>query len=293
MPPTNQMSPEENHRFICYLVLGSAKSANSEELCQLINTHFGSLLDLLGKPSTAGEVSVGQEGFLIKFGDSVLAVIFMQRPLPEDAWGPAVKLDRFWPDALKTMQKHKTHLVVSNVTTAKSHGDRLKLASAVTITSAALSMMLQAQAIVWASGDVIIEPQRFAMDARSIQNGDAPVGSWLSLTWLDGSSDLSGVRTFAVLTSGLMPFLDREIELAPTALPPLTIAEIVYSAAAYLVAKGPVIESGETIGLKSRPMMRATLKTQGQRRGVPVIELEVLPEQAGKNPHGRLPGLGG
>lgn len=270
----------ETQRFICYLALKEAVTTTPEMLCEAITAHFPGIMEMLGRLVPKGPISEHGQGFLIEFGGTPLAVLFMSKPLPPDAWQRPVELDRVWPKAGETMAAHGAHAIVSNVDTARSHGEALMLATKVTLAAAALASMLSAQAVVWAAGETIVEPQRFIAGARGFENKQIPTDLWMGLTWLDGPPTPKGERTFAVLTSGLLPFVGREIEFMPAALPPVVIAQRLLGAAQYLIVSGPVLTDGDNIGVSDRDRIRVHLVQRGQRLGIPVYQftLELLAE---------------
>ena len=269
-----------NDRFICYLALPTQRDVSAETLCDAIAAQFPGMIDMLGRPVPRGSISEHGQGFLIGFGESLLAVMFVPKPLPRDAWQRAVELDRIWPKAGETMAAHGAHVIVSNVDPASSYGEALMLATKVTLSAAVLTAMLSAQAIIWAAGETIIEPRRIMAGAKGFENKQVPTDLWMGLTWLDGPPSPKGEQTLAALTSGLLPFFGREIEFMPAALPPAVIAQRLLGAAQYLIVSGPVLTDGDTIGVSEKERIRVRLVQRGQRADVPVYQfsLELLGE---------------
>lgn len=97
---------------------------------------------------------------------------------------------------------------------------------------------------------------------------------WLSLTWLDVPVPANTPRQLVALTTGLAPFIGREIEFMPSTLPPATIAQRVISTAQYLITNGLVLKDGDTLGVTETEKIRVRFAERGQRPAVPVVQLQ-------------------
>jgi hypothetical protein len=149
----------------------------------------------------------------------------------------------------------------------------------VTAAAAALSSLLPTSGVYWASGQTVNEPGYFRQRADVFAKGTLPLDIWVQLLWLDGPRSPNGQRTFAVITTGLMPFVGREIEFQPAARPPLEIGERVAGAVSYLLDNGPVLADGDTIGINKQEHIRVRHRDRGVRATGPIYAL-TLEQQA-------------
>lgn len=218
------------------------------------------------------DVSAAGRGFVLTANGKRLSVLLVEQPLPRDAYERALSLDRVWPAAAEAMQRQRAHAIVGMVDAAEDHGGALEGAACATLVAAALATLLPALAVIWAAGATITDPPRFVESAKGLARRQLPSDLWVSLAFLDGPPSATGERTLAVLTTGLQPFVGREIEFLPTALSPYELARRVIGLGQYLIQSGPVIRDGETVGITETERIRVRF-ADGQRRGVPVMAL--------------------
>jgi hypothetical protein len=260
-------------RFISYLACKSLAPVSPEALVSRIGELFP------GTPLKAQAVAGApnqplDSGFLLGFGGALISVIQVDKPLPGDAYSRALKLDRVWPDAAQTMAAHGAHIIVATLKEVGSHLEALNGAVQVTMTLAALATMVPGLAVVWTNGDVITEAGRFQEVARALVQRQIRPDIWIGFDWLDGPPLSGGQRTLAVVTTGLEPFIGRDVEWLPTALPPGTIASRLLGLCQYLIINGPVIKDGESLGISETERIRARFAERGQYDR-PVMQLSV------------------
>ena len=126
--------------------------------------------------------------------------------------------------------------------------------------------------------------------AEELIAGRPPADVWVQLLWLDGPPTPEGERTLAVVTTGLAPFVGREVEFMPAPLPPAVIAERTLGTITYLLGQGPVLKDGDSLGVSEAERIRAKYAAQGYKPGVPVIQLRI---EALDEPTRRTAGRGG
>jgi hypothetical protein len=174
--------------------------------------------------------------------------------------------------AEQTVAAQGAHIVVATLSEAASHLKALNGAAQVTLTVAALATMVKSAAVVWASGDAITRIDRFQEAAHAFSNREIRPDIWIGFDWLDGPPLPNGQRTLALVTTGLAPFVGREIEWLPAALPPALISQRVHGLCQYLMNRGPVLTDGDTIGVTEAERIRARYAERGHS-GRPVIQL--------------------
>lgn len=258
-------------RFIAYLPMSAPGSTTSEALVERIAALYPSVpMDVRPLASTA---ALGGAALVLGIDSTVITVIPVARKLPRDAYEAALDLIGVWPGAAAAMADHEAHLIVATVTSPRNHGEALEAAGATTFVCAALATLLPVVAGVWSNAAAIASPERLRRAAESVAAASAPLDLWIAVRFLDDLSSPRGERRIAALTSGLLPFVGREIEWMPSALPPVLIAERVLGTSQYLLAKGMVLADGETLGVSASEKIRIRFAEQGQRPGIPVVQL--------------------
>jgi hypothetical protein len=231
---------------------------------------------------------------LILIDGTLIALMSIDQPLPQDAYLQALELNRTWQEAQAAMAMQRAHVIVGMVNEATTHGAALAGAAMVSMVTAAMTDLVPALAVIWSAGDVIVEPRAFHASALKLAAPEINVEHWIGFTWLDGPPTRDGKRTLAVLTTGLLPFIGREIAWQPTALQPVTIAQRMYGTCEYLIKAGPVIGDNETLGISEQERIRVRHLARGQRPGLPILALTVETlEPVSPVKSGPLPGLGG
>jgi Domain of unknown function (DUF4261) len=265
-------------RFIAYMPLSGPASVSAGQLADAIAARFP-LIPMSVRP--VGPAGGMGQSFLIAIDDVTLTVMLIDQPLPRDAYETALELDRVWPQAAEAMRGQKAHLIAATLDDAKSHGEAINAAAALTLAAAALVNLTGAKAVIWSNAETIIEPDRFMAAAAGLQDKRIPVDIWTGLRWLDGPPAAGGARTLAVLSSGLFPFIGREIEFEPAPMTPYEIGQRVIGLCDYLIRSGPVIGDGETVGLTEDEHIRVRHAEHGQRPGIPVLRLMIDSAGAG------------
>jgi Domain of unknown function (DUF4261) len=138
---------------------------------------------------------------------------------------------------------------------------------------AALTELAPAIAVVWTNGNALTEAKEFQSAARNLADRKLPVLAWMSVAVFDGPPAKTGARTTAMYTTGLAPFVGREIEFLPSTWPPTQIADRAIGTAQYLMERGPVIKDGETLGTSRCEKVRISLVAAGLCIGKPIFEL--------------------
>jgi hypothetical protein len=281
-----------SERFIAYVALAKPAALTAAMVIDRVGLSFAGV-PIAMSAAGSGPALPG-EAMLVTIEGKPYTVISVEQPLPRDAWHSAVELDRVWPEASEAMAQQRAHLIVASLTAPASHGDAMEMAAAISMITAAIVSLSDALAVIWSNGDVISEARTFQMQALGLANRQLPIDRWIGFTWLDGPPTDKGERTLACLTTGLRPFVGRELEFLPAPLPPVTIAQRLIGTCQYLIANGLVLGDGETLGISQSERIRVRHAAQGQRPGVPVLKLsvEMLDQPPAPPPSGPVSGLG-
>ena len=202
-----------------------------------------------------------------------VTVFFVDQPLPENAYEEALRLDRVWPNARAVMAESTAHVIVTLLADPEGHLPSLNGAAAVTLVAGVLADLLPAVALVSTEGRVIMPPETYAQRAAALAKHEIPVDFWTSMLFLDETPNAPGPQRITALSFGLLPFIGRELEFNPVALPLYEVAQRLVGLFQYLILNGPVIKDGDALGMTAGEQIRARYRNEGRRPGIPVIEL--------------------
>ncbi|MXN65821.1 DUF4261 domain-containing protein [Stappia sp. GBMRC 2046] len=211
--------------------------------------------------------------FIVEAGPIKLSVLFVDKPLPAGTLDNAIAGNRTWPDAATALAKSRAHAIVACMDEAGDHNMALNYAAVLTLAAGALAEELPAIGVYWSTGQTVTEASRFISAADGILQKNLPLTVWAQALFLDGPPADDGGRTTACVTTGLVPFVGREIEFMPVSLDPSTIAQRVFGTMQYLLAQGPVLKDGETLGVSEAERIRIRHSDQGYHPGVLVLQL--------------------
>ena len=211
--------------------------------------------------------------FIVQAGPIRFSVLFIDKPVPAGTLDNAIAGSRTWPDAATALAKSRAHAIVACMDEAGDHNMALNYAAVLTLAAGALAEELPAIGVYWSTGQTVTEASRFIAAANGILQKNLPLTVWARLLFLDGPPAEDGGRTTACVTTGLAPFVGREIEFMPASLDPSKIAQRVFGTMQYLLAQGPVLKDGETLGVSEAERIRIRHADQGYHPGVPVLQL--------------------
>ena len=261
-----------NDRFLAMLALSAPAAVTGEALAADLARRAPKLAPEI-TPFAPRSASAGN-AVLLQVGGTMLTVMFIDTPLPGGTLDRAIqRAQRLWPEAAARLAAHRAHAVVGVLTKGEGFPATRAAAEHVTLAAAALSELLPTIGVYWCAAGKVIEAKQFRDYAAQIPAGQAPLDAWLQLNWLQGPPTAKGEPTCAIVTTGLQPFIGREIEFQPAAVPPQVMTERVIGTALYLLAQGPVLKDGEALGVSAAERIAIRHAPRGQRPDVPVLAL--------------------
>lgn len=256
-------------RFIAFVPTLAPHTLSGPEIVEGLRQRFGDRIRLdLSAPSAP------DGGVVVEILGLPVAVMFVERPLPQDAYARALMLNRTWPDAGRAISETRAHVIVATLSGVENWSDAFRMAAAVTLVTAVVVERAQGVGMIWGTGDAISSSAHVAEAAETVVARQAPVLAWSSLAILDGPKTATGQATVGAMTTGLVPFIGREIEFLPSVIPAPAMAERVIGLSHYLMLSGPVIKDGETVGVTPEEKIRVSFREVGQRPSIPVMQLE-------------------
>lgn len=209
---------------------------------------------------------------LLELNGVKLTIVSVAAPIPRETWAEATAGVTLWPEAARAFELHRSHLIVAGVAIGDTHRDALGAAVATTLLTAALCDDHRAIAIYWGSSSVACRPQMLIELAEAMLSAPdfsrVPIDLWvrLFLTRDDGGRH-------GAFTAGLLPFVEREIEFKPAAMPLPEVAARVLDLATYLIRSGPVIADGDTIGQSATEKLSARFGGPGGPGRTPLLQV--------------------
>ena len=261
------------NRFIAMITLERAVDVNPADVTAAFDRLFPGLA---GRLTRAGDGDYHEDhgGGIYLLDEVALPVMVINQPIPAGTMDRAIAATRIWDNA-QAMSHHQGHVIISSFGDAETFQDAVKSARAVTLLSAAIMEATPSIGVYWTAGQTVTKADMFIPDAQHLaQEGKAPDAHWIQYYWLGGPPQ-DGRPTLGVITEGLEPFIGRELEFEPIPLTPPELAQRIIGTVIYLLANGPVINDGDTLGVSHAECIRAVYRDRGQRPDIPVISMRL------------------
>ena len=188
----------------------------------------------------------GENRTLLRVAGGTALVSLMDTPIPNGELQEVCQSAWYWKAACATVKDHKAHLLVVLMGT-----DLDKLGSAILQTKivAGLLEATNAVAVYWG---VNLQPRDvFLKGSTSVSRTSIPPMLWVNYQL---SRESSG--NFSLSTRGLKDFGVMEIETKDAPVPGRELFDLVLGTTEYLIANGPIIRDGDTIGQSPRQRIR-------------------------------------
>jgi len=196
----------------------------------------------------APSVSEHEGALAADFGDLMCAVTVLPQPIPGTEVGEAAEASWLWPHALEAIAGYGAHAVVF----AQDSEDRTATLLANTRLTAAVLAATGALG-VYVGGAGMLVPAEVWRELAATLSVPAPL--WLNV----GAVQEGRLRKrLAVYTAGMAQFGLMDIEVVNSPKRPGDLKAWVCDLASYLVAEGPVLEDGNTVGAADDERARVT-----------------------------------
>ena len=241
-----------SHRFIAFVLTRDIAPVAGAAIVEMLAARFSAEARLRSGETGAGKANP----IVIDIGSIPIAVIRLDSPMPDDVLREPLAKNRFWPEAPEAVRSHRAHYVVSSVQPAETHQARRRATECVTLVCAALCELTPAVALLWSSSRALASPQTTVESAQRIGQGEPALALWLNPLLFGKPPASDGTRRIGVLTMGLSDFVGRDIEFTPSLLPLPVVLDRVLGMASYLIANGPVLADGDTVGTSQSERIR-------------------------------------
>ncbi len=259
--------------FTAFLALEQPAAVGEAELIERMRTLFPQLQSRIETGTKQGESRAAGDPIVFSMGGRMMMIMFLDQPMPPGTMTVAARASRTWPDAEQQLAAHRANVIVHAGANTKDWNGALDSAQNVSVVSATLADMLPTIGIYWSEGWVVTKAGAFIQATEQVLARKYSGAAWFQFWFLDGPPTEGGEPTTAVLTTGLEPFFGWEIEFLPTALSPATTGQRLLGLIEYLLTNGPVLKDGDTMGVSYEEAIRIRFAKQGQRPGIPVVQL--------------------
>lgn len=267
-----------NSRFLTHLALDASDVLSSAQIVSAFQkmfsqtTHTIKLIDGISAKAGSAQI-VDVDGCLI-------TLMFVDQPLPQDAWEISAKRSLTWPGAAEAMSETEAHIVLALLHGATNHSAALAGATAISLLSGALATALPVKAVIFTESEAIAQQDDIIAIAKDLgEHGQIPSTFWMTLELMRSEPLPDGSHQAAAITTGLRAFTGREVEFEPSSMQIEELGKRVIGLSGYLMTNGPVLADGDTVGLSPTENIRVRHLAQGQRAGIPIYSLSPSPKE--------------
>lgn len=257
--------------LLAYVALREAEPVGAAEVLRLFNAKAA--------PLGVSALRIGEDELpgtmMIDVAGQSFAVMMHMRPLPADTVVVALSMESRWVEAESDLADAIAYLVVSILDEPEDHASALSGAMFMTLLVGCMIELMPSIGVLWAAGQTLTPAEKFRELADAVVEQNLPFHAWMKVMVMRGENTPDGQETTSAATLGLEPFVGREINFVPTALPREAVADKTFSAAQYLLVNGPRFEEGSLYGTSPLERIRVGLLPFGTKPGVPVYQLKV------------------
>jgi len=214
-----------------------------------------SFLEQMAKTRVMGKTVSGIERgkggvFSFDVGDEFVALAHIKAQYPDDLEGP-IATSWMWPrePPIENVKQHRSFLLVTMTGGAEDPVRRRLTLTAVTALAAKQSGVM---AVYWGEARLVIFPPLFVDMAEEINTPQSPP----LYLWVDLRAFRNEDGTTGLFTTGLAPLGHMEIEIPSIKMEIGELREWLLEIMCYLLANGPILMDGQTIGMSAEQQIR-------------------------------------
>lgn len=228
-----------SRHFTAFLLLEKPVDLDVDTLAHAVMDRFPQIG--LVEP-VVGQVGVRSSGVLRIEGGHVVVTVTRQ-PFPEEEFFPDLQVLRAW-DPVPALAGHEAYLTISCGGGLDGIEGAEAYAAAVHFATAAACELLPAIAVFWQRGFAITRPEDFCNATARLLEGRMPLGAWVSFASIVPRG-YAPARAQGMVTYGMLPFIGREIELAPRPGNTREAYDCIAAVARNALDKGAVLADGQ------------------------------------------------
>jgi hypothetical protein len=249
------------------------------------------------------DVDSGKRGILSglrsapsEFGCEIAGVRLVIRSAPTQLCSPSVMHSfinpSIWRGGLTGMTGHRAHLLIAEAEGGggKGRDAMFDRATAVTLATAAIANMAEAEGVIWLPARNAVPMGTFGSEMERFIDGQAPLQFWLRWQILpppvQAEHELGALTGEAlqpgVATVGLTAFIGAEIIAPPSNCDRDVMLDHVFALASAVIDENEELKDGAVYGKAGGIMVRLNMRKSGQYSDVPYWELLPRPAPASK-----------
>ncbi|HVW97547.1 MAG TPA: DUF4261 domain-containing protein [Mucilaginibacter sp.] len=186
------------------------------------------------------ELAGDDEAASFNINGETIALANIGVPIP---WGDIEGTAQYaynWPSALKDLEGHTGHAIVSIMAGTKSSLERFKILSQVL---SAVLMTSEAVAVYQGSQSLLIPRIQYLTYIESLKENEIPLALWIYIG-LRNTDKGNNAYTY-----GLKDFQKSEIEIINSKLTLEELFDLLFNITSYVIGNDVTLKEGETIGL--------------------------------------------
>ncbi len=263
-------------RFMAMLSLDRPAKLHSDKLIKRLRNAAPEVFESLSTvQAKAGEGGDEENSYLLDVNGAMISVMFLDQPVPPGTYTQAIQGSLHWPQAGEVLKREQAHIIVASLAEADGLGAAMRQATYVMLVAATLAEAKPVIGVYWATGETVTEASYFTQSGKKLLAGELPVEIWVQLGPYSERTTEPAPPLIGAATTGLSPFISREIEFDPCALQPAVLASRLMGTIQYLLTQGVVFNAGDTLGVSQEECIRVDVQAQGRRPGVPVYALSL------------------
>jgi hypothetical protein len=207
--------------------------------------------------------------FSFNVGDEFFALALMPAPYPaKDIEGP-IATSWMWPaqPPIESVKRHRSHLLI---TMTGGAADPIRRRLMLTAVTALAAKQPEVMAVYWPEATLVLYPPVFINMAAEINSPETPP----LYLWVDLRAFRNQDGTTGLFTTGLAPLGHMEIEIPRIDMEPGELRDWLVNIMYYLLANGPVLKHGQTIGMSAEQQIRISHCESSFGHSGKVIRLE-------------------
>jgi hypothetical protein len=252
-------SPVRFPSAMCFVTYARATTQKS-----ILDTLLGGALDGRWNPDFSGTPAAIAPMLPMRSG--LLVVMVINGPMPPSELSDDSAQRAAWPEAAAKSATWKSHVVVCGFGKPKTLPEARAHAEDVMFVASVLARDSGASAVGWPGCGLFRPAADFAERV-----GKTPLPADIMIRCLWRGTPLPDGAGLGATTRGLHLFNLPEIDHPPTGEDPGAINDRLLNLASYLIANGPVLKDGDTIGIDAR----ATARVRHVRDAAGSLMLEV------------------
>jgi len=191
--------------------------------------------------------SVKENTYILVNDDMMATVTLMPVPVPNGEAEYYAKSNFYWPEAEKTVKKHKAHLLVAVV------AKKSLVSSSVFFVKLCATLAKSSHCLGIYSSGTVHHPEMYCDFAKGASEKNFPT---VNLIYF---GVVKNEKTFSCYTYGLNAFNKLELEVIKSDKPLEDLQEFIYNIATYIIKGNVTLKHGETIGYTATQKLPITI----------------------------------